>query len=432
VKKVRFAALVVSVSILGTIPVATTPAIAASSYSRISGGNLEIIKPATKGKAAVVQATIFGRTSCPAYVFYGIRGSGEGYAYQDNKKDPYEVIAASGSIPERYTYVDDSKSSPLSFTDKRRVKRYQDGFGIGITLGRVFKKIKDSSRFLGKIASAAPAFGSAKNYQAPPVSALLESKKSARSYIASMFTTGIAATMDSLYYLSLACPSPKTRVILGGYSQGAFVASAAINFLRANPKDFRSSSVLRSVKSYVAVADPGARDIHGVPMGIVRFLKYLNGKNVTSGASSAISWANQWTPINISEIEDFRNAVNGVAGILSLASALDSPLGKTPLTAYANTGTSTPVSDSKTAVYSITRIGDIVGSGHAVLTGFLSKAERAGSFCLSIDKFQHCNPEISALVSTFDTGQKRHTSYSIDYGTGDYFAKMLSKESLLK
>ena len=327
-------------------------AIKASEWQRVDGKNLVIYNPTKK----IDLVTIFNSNVCPSNIFLGLRGSGEGFLTVSNKLSGKKVTVGNQKFD---SYIDDPKSgSTIGKTSQ----------GIGQSLGKIYETLNSApnSTFKRNISSAAPALSSLWSYQPPPIMPAITGGTDATfNFMLSMFDTGIANTEMSLVAISYACPNSK--IILAGYSQGAFIVSAALNDLRGKYGAQNGDQILPRISAAIVLADPAnPKD------GLIPFVKNLVNNPVLAGTFKyggslvgkvGVGFAQSMAAMVImGDIYNHALDGNNLANISTL------------------TAVSTKASQKLPAlpVYSVFKRGDIVACGNPILTNPLQWVPEIG------------------------------------------------------
>jgi hypothetical protein len=355
----------------------TDEATRVSTGLKTSGKDLDVT--ASDG---TVMATIFNAKRCPAYVFYGVRGSGEGFERQKNRR-------TNGAQPKYwYNYEDDPSSASV---------KSSDSVGIGSTLGRVFRALKIDDKFIGKISAAAPAL-----YQPPRVEEIFSGEKASWSYFTKMAALGTNEVLAGLTVMAKSCP--QTKIILAGYSQGAFIVSAVIQSLRTKGSwaQTRYPDVLNNIVGAVILADPLTPKT-----GIFSFLKTLRGTSAKKDMNKLANF--------IEKIFKNSSLSGSLRSFLDIADTFSAKIGS-GITTFVNLESVTPKPSAKLPILSLYKTKDLVADGMSEL---------------KILDFTNCSKSILYICnmpySPFLSAMAQHSSYSGDRWASDRIVPWLVK-----
>lgn len=397
-KKIKFAALISAMLLLSgaLTPPQVAGAKTSSAYRAVNGVNLDILNADSTITPKPVMATIFNATSCPEYIFFGVRGSGEGYQYSEVKQ--IGVIPATKWTPERVQYGDDAKSNAYFWTDAKKQVHPRPGYGIGTTLAKVFVALQSNDKFIGRIAAAAPRVSQSDlggGYNAPPVSALGAGEASADNYIKSMFVNGVFSSINSILYTTKACPNSK--LILSGYSQGAFIVSSSINTLR---KYSWGPSTLKAVKAVALLADPAAKDA-----GLVAELKAFQSNVTLRGQiSSLVDSAAKFCGNDV----ECQRIGKLAKKLLTYSTLLSAPIDSSNLTRFANNGTVQPKSTNEMSIKNFSKDDDFVADTAGVISLMKPYIPKSVNACWNDKK---CVPNLIKIADIAEAAFEIHASY---------------------
>jgi hypothetical protein len=325
-------------------------------------------------------AYLFNTQSCPAYIFFGLRGSGEGFFRKENRQKDATPF---------YEYIDNLNSKSV---------RGETSQGIGSTLGTLFSLVAPNGKFKGKsIAAAAPSptvgpDGTYK-YQAPPVDIMaFKNKKYIDGYLVSVSQMGPAIATLSLYAISNACPSSK--IILAGYSQGAMITSSIVkNAQNANSWSMRNyPDHHKNIRAAIVVADPANNK--GLWPSVAGF-----GSNQKKALSNLP-----------------KDCTLEACGLLYSLSNMSSYLSSEFLQRYVTRDFTTPRSTTAMPIRSEFKAGDLVADFDKTSSALISCG-----FAQGFLKVASCGVAVGVAAD----GYLKHTSYDAKYFRERQVAKWL-------